>query len=320
MSVLARFVFPLLLFWHEWTKRGSRRVAAITPGVLEEYKDLIADTQYDLQSHLDRLNEQEQGLNTEQLGSTSPGSEVTELHAMLEEKESTRLGLQICAQLSAQITELESTSTEVPQFSDRPSAHKYLKSGLNTTKGSIDTLVNRLRSHETDVERQLESMSSLSPSASDQTTSQLDTLQEAKASIRQCINVVTEASEHLAEERRNIFEDITMADNSYEYSVSTIGDLVTARKLDLKGRSRHVAGQISSQDFQKSIEALTRLDMEHIRATHSPVKDQSQPSQGSEAEPPDPVTGPFHNRYGPGISLSPPSGQRGSRLSSRTQE
>lgn len=294
-------------------------MAAITPGVLEEYKDLIADTQNDLQSHLDRLDEQEQGLTTEQPGSASPGSEVSELHAMLEEKESTRLGLQICAQLSARIIELESTSTEVPQFSDRPSAHKYLKSGLNTTKGSIETLVNRLQSHETDVERQLESMSSLPPSSSGQTTAQLDTLQEAKASIRQCINVVTEASEHLAEERRNIFEDITMAGNSYEYSVSTIGDLVTARKLDLKDRSRHVAGQISSQDFQKSIEALTRLDMEHIRAKHPPVKDQSQPSQGSGPEPSVDVMGPFHDRYGPGLTLSPPSG-RGSGLSSKTPE
>lgn len=295
-------------------------MAAITPAVLEEYKDLIADTQNDLQNHLDRLDEQERGLTTEQLGSASPSSEVTELHAMLEEKQSTRLGLEICAQLSAQIIELESTSTEVPQFSDRPSAHKYLKSGLNTTKSSIETLVNRLRSHETDVERQLESMSSQSTSTSDQTSAQIDTLQEAKASIRQCINVVTDASEHLAEERRNIFEDISMADNSYEYSVSTIGDLVTARKLDLKGRSRHVAGQISSQDFQKSIEALTRLDMEHIRAKHPPVKDQSQPGRGAEPELSGAVLGPFDNRYGPGVTLSPPSGQRSPGLHSKTQE
>jgi hypothetical protein len=36
-------------------------------------------------------------------------------------------------------------------------------------------------------------------------------------------------------ERQNIFEDITLADGSYSFTVSTIGDLVSARKLIFRG-------------------------------------------------------------------------------------
>lgn len=238
---------------------------------------------------------------------------------MLEEKESTRLGLRICAQLSAQVEQLESTSTGGPQFSNRPSAHKHLKSGLNTTKGSIENLVSRLLSHENDVDRQLESMSS-GTSISDDATDQFAKLQETRASIRQCIDIVSDASNNLAGERRNVFENVAMADNSYEFSVSTIRDLVTARQLDLKGRSRHIGGQIRSRDYQKSIDALTRLDIEHIRATQPLDEDRSQPKQeGSQSEVPAVAMEYFHDRYGRGIRLTPSEGEGSSNVSPKGQ-
>ena len=286
--------------------------------VLEDYKDLIADTRTDLRNHLEKLDQQGQNLTIEKPDSDSADGEA-EWHAMLEEKESTRLGLRICAQLSAQVEQLESTSTEGPQFSDRPSAHKHLKSGLNTTKGSIENLVTRLRSHEDDVDRQLESLAS-GTSISDDATEQFAKLQETRASIRQCIDIVSDASNNLAGERRNVFENIAMSDNSYEFSVSTIGDLVTARQLNLRGRSRHIGGQISSQDYQKSIDALTRLDMEHIKATHPLVEDRSQPKpEGSQPEVPAITMEYFCDRYGRGVRLTPSEGEGSSNVSPKGQ-
>lgn len=294
--------------------------------VLEDYKDLIDDTRTDLLNHLAKLDQQGESITIKKPDSDSANGEA-EWRAMLEEKESTRLGLRICAQLSTQVEQLESTSTEGPQFSDRPSAHKHLKSGLNTTKGSIEDIVTRLRSHEDDVDRQLKSMSS-STSISDDATEQFAKLQETRASLRQCIDVVSDASNNLAKERRNVFENISMADNSYEFSVSTIGDLVTARQLHLKGRSRHIGGQISSQDYQKSIDALTRLDMEHIRATQPLVEDRSQPKQegsqpkqeGSQPEVPAIAMEYFHDRYGRGVRLTPSEGEGFSHLSPKGQD
>lgn len=79
---------------------------------------------------------------------------------------------------------------------------------------------------------------SLKEAFSEPVAAQLAPLQQTKESVSQCIQIVSEASE-LADERSNVFEDITLADNSYAFSVSTVGDLVIVRRLNLKDRSRH---------------------------------------------------------------------------------
>ena len=225
--------------------------------MLEDYKDLIQDTANDLREHMRNLDERVQSLSAAEAKSTA--GDDTEWQAMLQEKESTQQGLRICAQLSAQIELLEPTSKEHPQFSQRPSAHKYIRTGLDSTKGTIQSLVSRLLSHEGDIDRQLKAMESKAQLSEGDAT-QLVQLQQVKESIRQCMNVVVEADETLTNERRNVFEDITMADESYGISVSTVKDLVSARRINLRGRSRHLGGQISDESYQKTIEALTRLD------------------------------------------------------------
>ncbi|KAI0125270.1 hypothetical protein BJ170DRAFT_497581 [Xylariales sp. AK1849] len=157
---------------------------------------------------------------------------------MLQEKESTKQGLNMCAQLSAQIGLLEIT----PWFSQFSSAQKYMKSGLIPVNSSIRPLISRLHSHQSEIDERMNAIKSNSP-MSVPTATQLAQLQDTKDSIRQCISVVSSASNDLVIERRNVFEDITMADDTYDFSVSTVGDLVTARRINLKGRARHVGGQ-----------------------------------------------------------------------------
>ncbi|KAK7211129.1 hypothetical protein V2G26_018307 [Clonostachys chloroleuca] len=222
-------------------------VAAITPKALEDYKDLISDTSNDLQEHMRTVEEKVQLLlNNDK--ATGKVINASEWEAILEEKASTQQGLSICAQLSLQIEQFELITRESPVFSDRSSAHKLVRSGLDSAKGSIQSLVTRLQIHEDDVEKQLAALIS-STHTSENAVSQLTQLQQTKDSLRQCIKIVSSASETLMDQRRNVFEDITMADDSYDFSVSTIGDLVTARRLTLKGRSRHVGGQLSDESY-----------------------------------------------------------------------
>lgn len=134
---------------------------------------------------------------------------------------------------------------------------------------------------------------------------QLARLQKTKASIRQYIQVVSTANESRTQERRNVFKDITIANNSYEFSVSTVEDLITTRQLSLKGRSRHIGGQITSKDYQKSINALTRLDMEHIKVVQAPAADFAAADQRTRLELPTGIREHFHERYGRGVPLSP---------------
>jgi hypothetical protein len=273
------------------------RIAAVPAEVLETYKDMISDTTSDLDSHLSEI---QQKINRLQSGDAAAVDEVAlEWNSILEEKECTKRGLDMCAQLSAQIVQYESASTEHAQFSDRPSAHKYVRRGLSEVGGSLQSLVTRLKSHEASIGSQLEAMS-LKQGLSEPVTAQLARLQQTKESINQCIQIVSEAKD-LADERSNIFEDITLSQNSYAFSVSTVNDLVIARRLNLSDRSRHLGGQVKDETVQRSIEALTQLDAEYLRvqAQTLPVGERRQSeSTGSR------TTRQFDSRFGPGFSLS----------------
>jgi chromosome segregation ATPase len=239
------------------------------------------------------------------LGDDTPANRkesLTEWQAILEEKTSTQHGLFLCAQLSAQIEHFESTSQESSTFMNRPSAHKFMKPGLNSAKDSIQSVVLRLQIHEDDINKQLEALSSANPLPED-TEDQLARLQETKQSLRQCIKVVADASERVADQRQNIFEDITMADDSYDFSVSTVGDLVTARRLNLKGRSRHVGGQLSDESYQRTIEAITNLDLETVKAAQGLPKSPSQVALTPQIEDIE-ASKQFSGRYGRGTILS----------------
>ncbi|KAL0938210.1 uncharacterized protein CTRU02_207941 [Colletotrichum truncatum] len=240
---------------------ANLRIAALSPEALEDYKDMISDTTDDLETYLADVQNR---IDRLQASDKSAVKEMAlEWQAMLEEKENAQQGLNMCAQLSALIVQAESASKEPAHFSERPSTHKYTKTTLSDAKASFKTLAENLKTHEALIDRQLQAMS-LNETLSESVAVQLDLLQQTKETISQCIKVVGEAGE-VANERSNVFEDITLADNSYAFSVSTVNDLITARGLNLKGRSRHFGGQMTDETVQKSMEALTQLDAEHLR-------------------------------------------------------
>lgn len=262
---------------------------------------MILDTTLDLKEHLESLEEK-----VGDLQKSIPQDDEAEWAALSEEKESTEQGLKLCAQLSAQIEQFMSLSAENPQFSSRPSAHKHIKSGLGPVGASLQSLLLILQKHESSIKQQMEALR-VSGLHGD-VTAQIESLEETKTAIRQCIHVVSDADETVREERRNVFADITMADDSYAFSVSTVGDLVTARGFHLSGRARHVGGQISDESYQMTIDALTKLDLAHSQSTRQNSQNHDQKTHGP--TPVHPETGgttTFQDRYGRGMKLSLPN-------------
>ncbi|KAK8121509.1 hypothetical protein PG999_005629 [Apiospora kogelbergensis] len=276
------------------------RLAAISPEVFEDYKDMISDTTSDLTAHLEDLQDKIDRLKARD--TTAVDDVAVEWQALLDEKASTQQGIDMCAQLSAQIVRAASASTEHTQFSGRPSAHKHINTGLNEAGRSIQSLVARLQTHEALISSQLEAMS-LKEALTEPVAAQLARLQQTKDSVSQCIKIVSEAGE-IAKERSNVFEDLTLADNSYAFSVSTVNELVTARRLNLDGRSRHFGGQVTDETVQKSVEALTKLDAEHIRSIKDAQFHHQTPSTANSSTPEDQnSTKQFFDRFGPGVTL-----------------
>lgn len=192
--------------------------------------------------------------------------------------------------MSAQIVQLESTSTEHAQFSQLPSAHKYVKCGLGEVSGSVQSLITRLRSHEATIGGQLESLFS-GDGWSDPVATQFARLQQVKESISHCVQIVSDAKES-SDERSNVFEHITLADNGCTFSVSTVNDLIIARRPNSHGRSWHFGGSIADETVQRSIYALAQLNAKYLKH-----EDRNGPNSSSNARQ-------FRDRFGPGRSLS----------------
>lgn len=260
---------------------------------------MIDDTTADLQKHMQRLDERARSLAVPPAESVE--SDSTDWLALFEEKESTRKGLQICTELSLHIEALESTSSENPQFSEQPSADKYIKSSLSSAKSSISMLESRLRSHGSEIDKRMEAMK-LKTDLSEDDINELAQLRETKESIHQCMNVVAHAGEDLAKERANVFEDITMADNAYGITVSTVKDLVFARRVNVQGQARYVGGQIDEASYNATITALTDLDRGSV---HYGGRDISSVSSKDEVANKAMISRAFLDRHGPGVKLEP---------------
>lgn len=225
----------------------------------------MSDTCAELNDHLKSIEAKIEQLSADASTSQHTGEANLEWQAMMEEKRSTQQGLQICAQLSAQIELLVPGSTAAPEENSGssspppPSARRYVSTGINVAKRSIQDLVMQLRNHEGILDSRMQTMATSAPNPQDR-LAELAQLRETKESLQQCIRVISDADETLASERQNIFEDITLSGQSLNFAISTTGDLVTARRINLTDHSRNVGGQISDDSFQKAVDAFA-IDM-----------------------------------------------------------
>lgn len=140
-----------------------------------------------------------------------------------------------------------------------------------------------LRSEETAILRQIQGITSSDGNPAE-IAAELRRLQAARGAIRERMRAMSDADNGVAGivERNNIFEDITLEENSYNFAVSTVGDLVTARRINLTGRSYNVAGQLTDESFQKAVEVFASSGL--------------QPARDSDSEE-------FHKRHGRGMPL-----------------
>jgi hypothetical protein len=88
-----------------------------------------------------------------------------------------------------------------------------------------------------------------SPQISKQATEQ-ERIQEEIDSIKQCLAICAEASVRAGQDRTNIFEDVSMADDGQQAIVLTIGDLISAKRITAGARSMQLMGQMSDESLQ----------------------------------------------------------------------
>jgi hypothetical protein len=109
-------------------------------------------------------------------------------------------------------------------------------------------------------------------------------------SVKQCLDICSNAAEQTAQTRMNVFEDVSMADDGHQVIVATSGDLISAKRIGIGARSTQWLGQMSDTSLQ-------RLSQDHVQGKREP------------GPKPEVQTGTqFEDRYGVGFQLNPKPG------------
>ena len=256
---------------------------------------MIDDTTSDLQEHLESINEKLETLEHQTLKSST--IDTTEHQMMEEEKHSTQKCLEICAEVTLHISKVQpgvfqdvSTPSKVNQspissLNSLISARSTTNDTLEFCKGTLTNTTSKLESHLRDIENRLQTLYSATGNLSDEQQTERDRIQEELNSTKQGLAICAEASEKAVEERVITFEDVSLADNGHQVIVSTIGDLISAKRITAGNGSTQWMGQMSDASFQHLTTTLSQTALEVVSDTQS----------GADSK--------FEGRYGAGIKL-----------------
>jgi hypothetical protein len=250
-----------LVYRHRYgTNIIRRRTAAATANVLEEYKEMIANTTTDLEDHLKDLDDKMKTLSLQ--GISISDEDAVERQQIQEEKDSTQQCLGICAKVFTHIDQIQASTFEdistpagnYERFSPRPAelpfARAVTSDAFKTCKSTLSDVTTQLKTHLQDIDSRLQQFAMPSSDKPIEQNSELEKLKEELLSVKQCLAICDQASSQANQERTNFFEDVSMADDGHQVLVSTIGDLVSAKRVTAGARSAQWIGQMSDDSLQ----------------------------------------------------------------------
>ncbi|KAL2810545.1 hypothetical protein BJX63DRAFT_401759 [Aspergillus granulosus] len=281
--------------------------STVTTEALENYEDLIMTARDDLEARLETIDEKLE-LIIAKTGSGS-GGDSTELQRMKEERLSTEKCLQICAQLSEHISQIQITpdSNGPPSPSD-PGAlpERLTNAGLQECKDSLKQTSAKLEEHMRSlIDRLLTKSTLTSTSASNEELSDLARLRDEWETTRQCIDICSKADSRFK-------ESITTVDNyatgdAIQFMVSTNGQVIHGRNRGLGWRSRQVGGHLNDASLQQISRDFSTISFQNRESNMSSPDSSNQASAdiaSSES------ASDFSRRYGRGEKLTPSSTSR----------
>ena len=215
---------------------------------------------------------------------------------------STQKCLQICAQLSDHINQIElaperSSSPPRPVEPDTIS-ERLTVNGLQECKNSLALTAAKLERHMIDVMDRLVAKSKAITS-SDEEFADLARLREEWETARQCMDICSKADTHL-KENVSVIDNYATGD-AVQFMVSTDGNIINGKNRGLGWRSRQVGGHLSDVSVQKLSGDFTYKSSHNIRSDGSPPRSNtsSVPVDGMEHKP---ASG-IRERYGQGHKL-----------------
>ena len=234
----------------------------MTADLLNEYKEMIKNTAADLEELLQGIDKRMKSKISEVPGNSAMiDHPEDEEYNIKEERASIEQCLRICEEVSSHIEEVQARDLVLTSTltGERPASVKLggittarvntsktlenCKRGLGVTSSELKMQLNDLN---TRVAKLSQDGETLGGHALDN-----QSMKEELESIRQCLAICTQATEQVAQERVNVFEDVVMSNDGHQVIVATLGDLISAKRITVGARSTQWLGQMSDASLQQ---------------------------------------------------------------------
>ena len=189
---------------------------------------------------------------------TLSNGEPTTAKKALDQKASLEQCLSVCQQL---LTHINTIKPVVFENTEDAPGMKYMRGEEVTLLGPrlISNALELCSQNLKATERHIRDLQD-GPQGGSQSRSKSDEarVMQQLESAQKCLDIVKDAQQH----RVNIFENIDTAEDSRQFIVSTIGDLIKATGLTIGARAVNIMGQMNDESLQKMVD-------NYPSATHS---------------------------------------------------
>lgn len=234
---------------------------------------------------------------------TESDSDAAERRLIKEEQLSTQKCLQICAQLSDHIDQIQlrpKRSGSSPGIID-PDAfpERVTNVGLQECKNSLLLTAAKLERNMQDLMDRLVTKSKTAMN-SQEDVADLARLRDEWETARQCLDICSKADNHLK-------ENVTIIDNyaigdAVQFLVSTDGKTIHGKNRGLGWRTRQVGGHLNDTSLQQLSRDFTSISIRNIGDEGSPSQSNTTSVPNDEAE--NGHNSDFRERYGRGFQLT----------------
>lgn len=247
----------------------SRRSSSVTLHVLNEYKEMIRNTKQDLEDHLGEINLRLSSLN--QQNNIHPSRSPTDLERFQSERKATEQCLEICHGALTYIDQLklQPPSATKPRESvlpyeistrDLTLAHVMTLLTLKECTERLNDTLDRLRIHGAEVESRLSTRATAQQGDNiPPPTVETQRLANEHESVRQCLEICSEADKRATSKQAHILEDIVIGENGEQMLITTFGELFDARRIRLGDKATQVVASASDPAIQELFKARNRI-------------------------------------------------------------
>ena len=235
-----------------------RRTAAITANVLKEYKEMISNTTADLEEHLENIDNRLRAISVQGMGISD--GDMAERQQIQEERNSTQQCLDICNKVLMQLDQaqpnafIDLSSTYHPPavttLGGLTSAQQLTATTFRACREKLTDTTTYLERQLQDINNRLKRFSMLPTNISKEQAAEQERMREERDAIKQSLAICADASRQANQEQMNVYEDISLVDDSQQVIISTVGALIAARRVTGGSRSIQVFGQMSDESFQ----------------------------------------------------------------------